>query len=226
MAIAEAEQGARPFDQAAEIVRRLLARGQYPKALSEAKTLHKQHATPLSEALLVDAYLAKIESFPPGREREAEALIELVESRYPSARERLFELRPILAARSGRFETLLRPLAEKGTEPNTRRRIEAIVQREARDLQALAECSILTAEHPLSVAAAAAWKAFSAVTDGPMEDEALALPEISSRSPTLALETPDSCYRVFLSRRGSGLFEAPLRGRAGLGAGALGWPDS
>src|SRR5438309_318898 len=48
---------------------------------------------------------------------------------------------------------------------------------------ALAECAALPAEHPLRTAASALQRAFLAVTEGPVGEAALELPEVSRRSP-------------------------------------------
>ena len=55
--------------------------------------------------------------------------------------------------------------------------------READDLAALAECAALPSEHPLRKAASELQRAFLAVTEGPVGEEAVALPEVSHRSP-------------------------------------------
>ena len=80
-----------PPDAGAEAsVRQLIANGKYKVAVETAKEIHKAQATAASEALLVDAYAARIQSlFDQNLGVEAKALLELVRERYPSARERL-----------------------------------------------------------------------------------------------------------------------------------------
>ena len=162
---------------------RLIASGRLKDAVAKAKTYHSESPSLQSETLLVDTYFARIDAFGPEMAREAMALVELVEARYPSAQARLPELRAKLEARSGLFDELLAPLAASDASPETIHRIEAAIGSEVSDLAALARCARLPADHPLRVAASSAWEAFCAVTRGPVEDEALALPEISRRSP-------------------------------------------
>ena len=148
-----------------------------------AKTYHTESASLQSETLLVDAYFARVDAFGPEMAREAMALVELVEARYPSAQPRLPEVRAKLEARFGLFDELLAPLAASDPSPETIRRIEAAIGSEVSDLAALARCARLPADHPLRVAASSACEAFRAVTRGPVADDALTLPEISRRSP-------------------------------------------
>ena len=52
-----------PLSAGAEAsVRQLIANGKYKVAVETAKEIHKAHATAASEALLVDAYAARIQS--------------------------------------------------------------------------------------------------------------------------------------------------------------------
>ncbi len=72
-------------------VRQLIANGKHKVAVETAKEIHKAQATAASEALLVDAYAARIQSLiEQNLAAEAAALLELVCERYPSARERLY----------------------------------------------------------------------------------------------------------------------------------------
>ncbi len=162
---------------------RLIASGRLKDAVAQAKTYHGESPSAQSETLLVDAYFARIDAFGPEMAREAMALVELVEARYPSAKARLPDVRAKLEARFGLFDELLAPLAASDPSPETIHRIEAAIGSEVSDLPALARCARLPADHPLRVAASSAWEAFCAVTRGRVEDEALTLPEISRRSP-------------------------------------------
>ena len=151
--------------------------------MAKAKTNHSESPSPQSETLLVDAYLARVDAFGPEMARNAMALLELVEARYPSAQARLPDIRAKLDGRSGLFDELLGPLADGDPSPKTIHRVEAAIGSEVTDLAALARCTRLPADHPLRVAASSAWEAFCAVTGGPVEDEALSLPQICRRSP-------------------------------------------
>ena len=66
-------------------VRQLIANGKYKVAVETAKEIHKAQATAASEALLVDAYAARIQSLVDQKlATDAKALTELVCERYPS----------------------------------------------------------------------------------------------------------------------------------------------
>ncbi|MGH9324556.1 MAG: hypothetical protein ACRD21_28160, partial [Vicinamibacteria bacterium] len=170
------------FEDRAALVTRLLESRELQRALDEAKFLHRQEPSPSSESLLVDAYLAKVSAFSPSMTTEAEALLDLVEGRHPKARSRTGFLRRRLAARSGRFEHLLRPLAFD-TPQEAREELEPLIREDATDLAALAACPSLPPEHSLRVAASEIFRALSAVTTGPVEDESLATLPVSRRSP-------------------------------------------
>jgi hypothetical protein len=141
-------------------------------------------ATAASEALLVDAYAARIQSLiDQNLAGEAKALLELVRERYPSARERLDGRNGSAGIAAGRLEELVRPLTDPELSAERRAAIEAAIAREAGDLAALAECAVLPSEHPLRQAASALQRAFLAATGGPVGEEAVELPEVSHRSP-------------------------------------------
>ncbi|PYT31702.1 MAG: hypothetical protein DMG57_04455 [Acidobacteria bacterium] len=165
-------------------VRQLIANGKHKVAVETAKELHKAQATAASEALLVDAYAARIQSLiDQNLAAEAKALLELVRERYPSARERLNGRNGSAGMHAGRLEDLVRPLNDPELSAERRAAIEAAVAREAGDLASLVECAALPPEHPLRKAASALQRAFLAVTGGPVGEEAVELPEVSHRSP-------------------------------------------
>jgi hypothetical protein len=165
-----------------EEVRRLLAKGKTKAAVELAKEIHKHCGRPESEALLADAYAARIRSLQEaGLTKEAKELFELAQERYPGSAARLAHAAVLVSASKGDLEGLLRPLSDPALPLETRRAIENFVKNEVSDLNALAQCVALAADHPLRTAAAALAKAFAAVTTGPVEDQVLALPEISHR---------------------------------------------
>jgi hypothetical protein len=164
-------------------VRQLIANGKSKVALDTAKEIHKAHGTAASEALLVEAYAARIQSLvDQNLAVEAKALVDLVRERYPSARERLTERTGTVGTRTARLEELVRPLNDPDLGAERRAAIEAAVAREG-DLAALAECATLPPEHPLRQAASALQRAFLAAARGPVGEEAVELPEVSRRSP-------------------------------------------
>jgi len=165
-------------------VRQLIANGKYKVAVETAKEIHKAQSTAASEALLLDAYAARIQSLiDQNLAVEAQALRELVWERFPSARERLNGCNGSGGMDAGRFEELVRPLNDPELSAERRAAIEAAIAREAVDLRALAECAALPVEHPLRTAASALQRAFLAVTEGPVGEDAAELPEVSRRSP-------------------------------------------
>ena len=165
-------------------VRQLIANGKHKVAVETAKEIHKAQATAASEALLVDAYAARIQSLiDQNLAVEAKALLELVRERYPSARERLNGRNGSAAMDAGRLEELVRPLNDPELSAERRAAIEAAIAREAVDIAALAECAVLPSEHPLRKAASELQRAFLAVTGGPVGEDAVELPEVSHRSP-------------------------------------------
>jgi hypothetical protein len=164
-------------------VRQLIANGKSKAALDAAKEVHKTHGTVASEALLVDAYAARIESLvDQNLHVEAKALLDLVRERYPSARQRLSERTGTIGTQAARLEELLRPLTDPELSADRRAAIDAAIMREV-DLAALAGCAALPSEHPLRTAARALHGAFQAATSGPVDEAAVELPEISHRSP-------------------------------------------
>jgi len=132
----------------------------------------------------VEAYAARIQSLiDQNLAAEAKALRDLVRERYPSARERLDGRGGSAGAVAGRMEELVRPLSDPELSAERRAAIEAAVAREVDDIAALAECAALPPEHPLRQAASALHRAFLAVTEGPVGEEAVELPEVSRRGP-------------------------------------------
>jgi hypothetical protein len=182
-ATAPALSGPASADGAEASVRQLIANGKPKVALEAAKELHKARRTPASEALLMDAYGARIQSLvDQNLTVEAKALLDLVLERYPSARERLSDRSASMGTRAVRLEELVRPLNDPALGADRRAAIEGAVAREA-DLAGLAECAALPREHPLRQAALALERAFLAATAGPVGEEAVELPEVSHRSP-------------------------------------------
>jgi hypothetical protein len=165
-------------------VRRLISSGKHKTALDQAKDLHKGHGTAASEALLLDAYAARIQSLmEEGLNLEATALISLVQERFPAARDRLQTLTAANLARSGKLDELLAPLKDPSLTPERQAIVEQAIQEHVPDPTLIAACPALPAEHPLRQAATALQRAFTAVTTRPVSDEMLALPEVSRRSP-------------------------------------------
>jgi uncharacterized protein len=165
-------------------IRQLIFDGKSKTALDNAKEFHKKQGSAESEILLIDAYLARIQSlFDQNFVVEAQSLIALVRQRFPSAKERLDHLNSAASARGGDLDELLKPLNDPGLSAERRAAIEQVIQNQVTDLVALAGCAALPPEHGLRQAAAAIDKAFGVVTSGPVTDQQIALPEVSHRSP-------------------------------------------
>ena len=164
-------------------IRQLIASGKAKTALDRAKDLHKRQSSADSEAILIDAYAARIQSlWDQNLALEAKSLQQLVRDRFPSSNARIDALKAAHVARGGEIDALLAPMSGE-LPPGRRVEIDLILQNRVADLKAVADCAALAAGHPLRIAAAALTQAFAVVTSGPVTDQQLALPEVSHRSP-------------------------------------------
>jgi hypothetical protein len=174
--------GVHPEDSAK--VARLIASGDTSAAVEAAKKIHKRSKNAASEALLVDAYIARIPALIERKlEVEARNLMEHVRDRYPASRERLKEIKPLFSVRKGELDALLQPLNDPSLSEEKRAAIYKTITYQVGDLGVLAQCQALPAEHPLRKTATALTAALEAVTSGPVDDQALIFPEISRHSP-------------------------------------------
>jgi hypothetical protein len=171
-------------DREAAEVRGLIGSGKHKPAVERAKEIHRRCGTDSSEALLADAYIARISSLiDRNLMLEAGSLLALVRERHASARDRLDDLALILDARQGNLDGMLGALSDPAISPERRAGIENAIKRHVRDPAALAECAALSPEHPLRLGAAAIVQALDAVTSGPVPDEMPPLTEVSRRGP-------------------------------------------
>lgn len=181
-----------------ERVRELISGRHSKSALQLAKDLYKRCATAESEALLTDAYNARIDDLLRlGMTVEAKTLLGIVRERFPSALPRLRELDREVCAQDGKLEEVVAALADRELPVEERDRIETFIRQRIWDLPALGSVSSLPPEHSLRTAASALAAVFRAVTTGPVEDAVLALPEVSRRSPLAswkALIRAIACY--------------------------------
>src|SRR5215472_2499613 len=165
-------------------VRTLLARGSTKSGVELAKEIHKRCGTPASEALLVEAYGARIRSLlEHGLAAEGKALLELVRERYSSAKQSLANIDIVISGSQSGVEDLVRPLNDPALPKERRAAIESTIKRQMTDLSPLAQCAALPPDHPLRAGAAALGGALASVTSGPVEDGALLLPQVSHRGP-------------------------------------------
>jgi hypothetical protein len=168
-------------------IRQLIANGKFKAAVESAKEFHKLQHSPASEAVLLDAYAARIQSLlDQNLAPEAKSLLELVCQRFPSAKARLERSMSAVSARVGDLAALLQPLSDPQINPERRAEIEQIILTQLTDLTALAACDALPPEHSLRRAAGALDVAFTQVTTAPVTNEQIALPEVSYRSPLAA----------------------------------------
>jgi hypothetical protein len=176
--------GGQLLPEEAAQVRELIAGRHSKAALQLAKDLFKRYGSSESEALLVHAYKARIEDLLKlGMSVEAKALLGIVRERFPAAAQQLAEHDREISAIEGNLEGVVGPLRDPNLPAEERGRIETFIRQRIYDLPALATVSSLPPEHPLRRAASALATAFLAVTEGPVDDALLALPELSRRSP-------------------------------------------
>ena len=162
----------------------LIAAGDSRQAVDIAKQVHGRCQNAASEALLIDAYVARISALIDRNLLvEGKMLMDLVRRRYPASRERLRQMTALLLTGKGDLQSLVQPLNDSSLSPEKRAAIYSSIHRHVADLGALALSSALPVEHPLRVSAAALVKGFEAVTSGPVDEAALLLPEISRQSP-------------------------------------------
>lgn len=175
-----------PGDQVSQ-VRRYIAQGDTKSAVKRAKRVHSGSDTADSEALLLEAYEARVDGmWKRGLAVEANSLVGMLETAYASAKARFRATRLRLAAAAGDVEQLAGVLNDPQLSPQRRLTAEDAIRRELTDLSALARCDALGADHPLRGAAQALVEAMEAVTRGPAPDADVALPEVSRRSPLAA----------------------------------------
>ena len=131
--------------------------------MEAAKQLYKEARGVETEALLVDAYAARIRALiATGMSREARELASLVVDRYPGTRERIA---PLVRESAARVEGDLGPLLalRASADSATRREAEITLRRVIVDPRALADHPALPEDDPLRQAARVVSELFSAV---------------------------------------------------------------
>lgn len=172
------------LEEAVPLVNELISGERQKAALEIAKAVHDRYRNAESEALLVESYLARIDGLlSKGLSNEAKALVDLVSERFPAYGSRLEPLKLMTQVKSGDLAPLVAPLLDPDLSRERRLAIESLIRSEVTDLGLLAECQTLPPDHPLRLGAARVWEAFKLVCTGPVEDDEIALPEISRRSP-------------------------------------------
>jgi len=165
-------------------VEELLDRGVATRALALAKELHRASPSESTRTLLIRAYLNRAESLAAkGLDKEASALLELVERGFADAREPIRRLRLRFALQARRVDEVVAALADPTLSDGARAEIEDAVEKHLWDPSALAHAHSLPSDHPLRIAAGAVAEAFARVTTRAVTDVEVALPEVSRRSP-------------------------------------------
>ena len=164
-----------------------LAAGDSKSAVKLAKRFYAKQESPEAEELLVKAYMARIESMRArGLYVEADAIAENVELHHPSFSNQLEGVRLSLAAGAGNLDKIATVLNEPSLSPQRQKMVDSAIYGYLTNIQALANCDAIAADHPLRVAAGALFEAMESVTSGPVESAELSLPEVSRRSPLAA----------------------------------------
>ena len=149
-----------------------------------AKQVHKRLGNAASEALLVDAYMARIRSLAERNlDAEARALQGLVNRATRRRANVCGRSAASLKARSGEIEPCWNCWRTRPWPAEKRAAIETAIRGAAGDPERISRCAVLPPEHPLRVAAGAVAQALEAATTGPVAAEKLALPEVSRQSP-------------------------------------------
>ena len=182
-------------------IAKLIANGKFDIAVDLAKQVHKRFYNSASEALLVEAYAARIKSLEDRNlGKEAKALLESVMQRFRTSAERLRDLAAAAFSREGDADGLLKLFADPSSPEESRAAISKRIGQDVVDLYAVSRSSALPPEHPLRVAAAALAKAFEAVTSGPVAAEALVLAEVSRHNPLAQWKMLLRAIAAFYSR--------------------------
>ncbi len=164
----------------------LLSRGKTRDAVETAKRLYKETRSVEAEALLVDAYAARIRALiATGMSREARELASLVVDRHPGTQARIM---PLVRESAARADGDLRPLlaALASADEATRREAESTLRRVLTDPRALVDDPGLADGDPLREAARVVTELFLAVTTGPLPEGALARLDVIPRHSPLA----------------------------------------
>ncbi len=165
-------------------VRFLLDAGKCKQAVEMAKDWNKKSPSQESEALLVEAYAARIREFQAkGAPQDAQTLLSLVRQRFPNFKDHFGDDEIALQAQNGQWSQLLSQLGGGQLSPKTQVMIETAIRRHATDPRPIADCAALAPDHSLRGAASAIWQAFAAVTTGPVTAEQMALPQVARKSP-------------------------------------------
>jgi len=177
----------RPVDTV-ETVRKALGQGSTKTTLARAKALEKANPSPETEALLLEAYMARIDDLlATGLVKEGAEILERVATRFPEAGNEMALKASALAVRAGDVDPLLRKLTAPDVPAGRRKVLETLLAENLMDPRALAESPVLAPDHPLRRAAVAVTGAFDEAAEGNLTDAGRAgLSAVARRSPLLS----------------------------------------
>lgn len=172
------------YEASRDLIEADLAAGEAKLALARAKALYAADPGTETESLLIRATTSRVDSLiRRSMFAEADALLDLLSSRHPSATRDAERLRNVMRVRQGKVGGVVGPLADPECPPSVRREIETILREHLVDPGNLARCTVLPAEHSLRAAARSVVSAFDAVARGDVAEETIGLPEVSHRGP-------------------------------------------
>jgi hypothetical protein len=166
-------------------VRQLLGKGSTREAVELAKELLRTQPGGESEAILADAYAARVEALArSGLAKEAGSLAGLVAARYPALRMRFSGLAQRMDLEGGDLDFLLERIAR--SEASARPGLERELTPWLFDPSTIATSPRLQENDPLRVAAGTIAELFRAVTSGPVPSEAMSVLDTIPRQSPLA----------------------------------------
>ncbi len=175
-----------PADALAASVRTRLAAGRSMAALKEAKELVKRYPGKAADALLAQAYQARIaELAKQGLHEEARGVLQIAAARFP-AESATWQRAGVQASRvAGDLDDLLLAWRDN-QDDDARHKISAELRSAVRDPSAIVDSAVLAADEPLRVAARAVQVAFTEAADGHLSAAAReGLRNVGRRSPLL-----------------------------------------
>lgn len=171
-------------DGLSQRINKLLRKRLFKPALTELKKLYDTKPTPRLESLVIQVYLSQIyDLYCSNLPIEAAALVTQIKTRYPERLNQIEQAHAAALIATGRIDAVIAPLANPALDREQREALEKLLKQHLLNPRLLAESSALPADHPLRVGAAAIVAAFTQAVTGPVDDNSIALPEISRRSP-------------------------------------------
>ncbi|MEZ5962322.1 MAG: hypothetical protein R3F56_00620 [Planctomycetota bacterium] len=172
-------------------VRARLAAGRTMAALKEAKELAKRHPGDEAEALLAEAYGARVlDLAQQGLHGEAQAVLRVAAERFPDIAATWERAATLSARAAGNLDDLL--LAYRNASADARAAVADELERALRDLGPVRDSDVLAPDDPLRLAAADLHAGFVAAADGGMA------PEMQARCAASEVPAPLVAWRHFV----------------------------